>query len=127
MKAILPIIIIITLIISGCEEQKGQEVDNTQKTTADSITGRSVGIDAEAKTVTIKELSGHNIESDCWVGYKGKAYDMTEWIPKHPGGIFIKKYCGTAMEFQNAFLKKHAEKYEGKLANVTKYIGEIQE
>ena len=127
MKAILPILIIMALILTGCGENSVQELENTQKTAADSITGSSVAIDAEAKTVTLKEISEHNTESDCWIGYKGKAYDMTEWIPKHPGGIFIKKYCGTTMEFQNAFLKKHAEKYEAKLPKVTKYLGEIAE
>uniref|UniRef100_A0A061QVR6 Delta8-fatty-acid desaturase n=1 Tax=Tetraselmis sp. GSL018 TaxID=582737 RepID=A0A061QVR6_9CHLO len=43
-----------------------------------------------AKTNTIvtwEELSKHSTESDLWVAIDGKAYDLTNWIDKHPGGL----------------------------------------
>jgi fatty acid desaturase/predicted heme/steroid binding protein len=35
---------------------------------------------------TWEELSVHNNKEDCWVAVDGKVYDVTSWIPKHPGG-----------------------------------------
>lgn len=35
---------------------------------------------------TWDELSTHNSKEDCWVAMDGKVYDITSWIPKHPGG-----------------------------------------
>lgn len=35
---------------------------------------------------TWDELSTHNSKEDCWVAMDGKVYDVTSWIPKHPGG-----------------------------------------
>eukprot|EP01110_Echinostelium_bisporum_P001126 TRINITY_DN12724_c0_g1_i1.p1 TRINITY_DN12724_c0_g1~~TRINITY_DN12724_c0_g1_i1.p1 ORF type:complete len:474 (+),score=177.29 TRINITY_DN12724_c0_g1_i1:106-1527(+) len=35
---------------------------------------------------TWEELARHNTKEDCWISVDGKIYDVTEWIPKHPGG-----------------------------------------
>ncbi|EGC35561.1 hypothetical protein DICPUDRAFT_33259 [Dictyostelium purpureum] len=32
------------------------------------------------------EISKHNNESDCWVVVNGIVYDVTKWLPCHPGG-----------------------------------------
>ncbi len=38
------------------------------------------------KKVKLSEFWKHNVETDCWISVRGKVYDVTEWIPKHPGG-----------------------------------------
>jgi len=38
------------------------------------------------ETLTVKEVAKHNTRSDCWVIVDGKAYDVTSWVDKHPGG-----------------------------------------
>lgn len=35
---------------------------------------------------TWEELATHNTKEDCWVAMDGKVYDVTSWLPKHPGG-----------------------------------------
>ena len=58
--------------------------------------------------VSMAELASHNAESDCWVGYGGRAYDITSYIPNHKNyQKLIVPLCGTAGEFKAAFEGKH--------------------
>lgn len=38
---------------------------------------------------TWEEIVEHDKRSDCWVVVHGKVYDLTEFVPKHPGGEII--------------------------------------
>ncbi len=38
------------------------------------------------KVFTAEEVARHNTEADCWVVVAGKVLDVTEYLPKHPGG-----------------------------------------
>lgn len=38
---------------------------------------------------TLKEVSEHSDRSSCWVIIDGMVYDLTEWLPKHPGGEIV--------------------------------------
>ena len=50
----------------------------------------------------------HSSESDCWVGYNGKAYDITAYLPSHKNyTALIVPLCGTADEFKAKFEGKH--------------------
>ncbi|KAI1119513.1 FMN-dependent dehydrogenase [Nemania sp. NC0429] len=41
------------------------------------------------------EIAKHNDKNSCWVVIHGKAYDVTEFLPEHPGGMkIILKYAG---------------------------------
>ncbi|CAM6127401.1 unnamed protein product [Calypogeia fissa] len=44
------------------------------------------------KRYTLQDVSKHNSPEDCWLLIWGKVYDVTSWVPKHPGGslIFVK-------------------------------------
>ena len=44
--------------------------------------------------VTEEELAQHNSKYDCWVAYKGKVYNITQYLPYHPGGEQILLECG---------------------------------
>ncbi|KAJ8950590.1 hypothetical protein NQ314_007815, partial [Rhamnusium bicolor] len=45
-----------------------------------------VGPRAGQMSVTRHELSLHNKESDAWLAIRGKVYNITEYLPFHPGG-----------------------------------------
>ena len=40
----------------------------------------------KTKEFSVDEIAKHNTEEDCWVVIHGKVYDVTEFLPDHPGG-----------------------------------------
>lgn len=40
----------------------------------------------ESVKITMEELSKHNSKYDCWMAYKGKVYNVTQYMAYHPGG-----------------------------------------
>ena len=49
----------------------------------------------EVGSLTGEEIAKHNSKDSCWVIVHGKAYDVTEFLPEHPGGPkIILKYAG---------------------------------
>lgn len=58
--------------------------------------------------VTMLEVSRHAAADDCWVVVDGTAYDLSDWLPRHPGGPSkIGKICGT--DATDEFTKKHGD------------------
>ena len=73
------------------------------------------------------DLSSHNKEADCWVAYSGKVYDLTSWLPRHPGSAAaIAPYCGTSEEFSEAFTKQHGTTKVGMLMKVGTLMGDFE-
>lgn len=64
-------------------------------------------INGTSKSVTMEELQLHNDGStDCWLSIRNKVYDVTEWIPIHPGGsATIAPHCGT--DATKSFIQQH--------------------
>ena len=38
---------------------------------------------------TREQVAEHKKPKDCWVILYGEVYDVTRWLPKHPGGARI--------------------------------------
>jgi cytochrome b involved in lipid metabolism len=45
-------------------------------------------------TYTLADVSKHATKSDCWTAVNGGVYDLTSFIPNHPGGEVIVAVCG---------------------------------
>jgi len=41
-----------------------------------------------------QQIRKHNQKKDCWIVIDGSVYDVTEWIPNHPGGDVISVLAG---------------------------------
>jgi monoamine oxidase len=46
------------------------------------------------KTFSLGEVKKHNKKNDAWTIIENKVYNITNWIPKHPGGDVILKVVG---------------------------------
>jgi len=70
------------------------------------------------KTYTLEDVAKHNKKTDAWIVIDGKVADITEWIPKHPGGEIIMKGVGKdATKLFNSighdeYAKKMFKKYQ---------------
>ncbi|CAM6127400.1 unnamed protein product [Calypogeia fissa] len=74
------------------------------------------------KRYTLQDVSKHNTPEDCWLVIWGKVYDVTSWVPKHPGGslIFVKAGQDSTQLF-DSYHPLYVRKLLGKYC-----VGELQ-
>jgi 4-hydroxysphinganine ceramide fatty acyl 2-hydroxylase len=52
-------------------------------------------VSKRVKIFTMEDVALHNSLDSCWVTRNGKVYDVTKFLPDHPGGDdFILNYAG---------------------------------
>lgn len=76
-----------------------------------------------SQSLQLSDISRHNSESSCWIIYSGKVYDITAYLPYHPGGPGnVLPYCGSDAKaaFDN---KPHSATASDLLASY--YIGDV--
>lgn len=62
--------------------------------------------DPKVPGFTLSQIEAHKDASSCWTAINGSVYDLTSWIPKHPGGAeAILWLCGK--DGTEAFNKQH--------------------
>jgi len=77
--------------------------------------------------ISITELARHDDARDCWIVYKNEVYDVTKFLPFHPGGVArIAQFCGKVNGFTETFHGQHGTSKVDKLKNqVGDYQGNI--
>jgi len=61
-----------------------------------SFLGFSGRLAQAATTYTLADVAAHHTSTDCWVAISGNVYNLTAFIPTHPGGAAaIIGLCGT--------------------------------
>lgn len=91
-RKILALIILVfgvLVLVAGIIFFGGEEAAAPTQQEADGIT------EIETVSFTTEEVAAHNTENDCWIIIGGSIYDVTTFIPAHPGGEEILRACGT--------------------------------
>lgn len=67
-------------------------INTSQEQSSESVTESDDKM--SAKSYTLSEVSSHATASDCWLIIQDNVYDVSKFIPMHPGGEEILKGCG---------------------------------
>jgi len=74
--------------------------------------------------LTGQEIAKHNSRESCWVIIHGKAYDVTEFLPEHPGGPkIILKYAGK--DATEEYAPIHPPDTLDKYLDQSKHLGQV--
>lgn len=77
-----------------------------------------------SKSFTAAEVATHNSETSCYTIIRGNVYDVTAFIPKHPGGTApILSGCG--IDNTDTFVKKHGGKQKMEQILETMKVGTL--
>ena len=107
-------------------DEDGEDDDNDYANGNNLVNNSNNSNSINGITVSVSELAQHSSETDCWVVYQEKVYDLTSWLTKHPGGVgAISSYCGT-QGFEQTFINKHGNSKASLFLNVAKLMGDFQ-
>ena len=80
--------------------------------------------DTQAVKLTGEEVAKHDSKDSCWVIIHGRAYDVTEFMPEHPGGPkVILKYAGK--DATEEYAPIHPPDTLDKFLDRSKHLGEV--
>ncbi|KAF1842485.1 uncharacterized protein K460DRAFT_320579 [Cucurbitaria berberidis CBS 394.84] len=80
--------------------------------------------DTQAVKLTGEEVAKHSSRDSCWVIVHGRVYDVTEFLPEHPGGPkIILKYAGK--DATEVYEPIHPPDTLDKYLDKSKHLGEV--
>lgn len=76
--------------------QKEEPATSTTPTINAPASSNEAKTNPSSSSFTAAQVAEHNSESDCWTIINGNVYDLTAYVPRHPGGVDeIVAACGT--------------------------------
>lgn len=110
-----------TPVLTGCTTMKQGKIQSNQEISLSTSTRVTPSVDVTKYDLV--EVSKHNTQADCWQVVDGKIYDVTKYIPNHPGGLnSILKGCGK--DATKMFDLQHKPKTKDMLKNY--YLSELK-
>lgn len=84
------ILFLSTMIFSGISKATIASQQNNA-----SNTNSPVAQTAADASYALADVQQHGDKTSCWTAINGEVYDLTKWIPRHPGGsMAILTLCG---------------------------------
>jgi monoamine oxidase len=77
----------------------------------------------QVNNLTLEEVKKHNKKDDAWTIIENKVYNISSWIPKHPGGEIIMQALGK--DATQLFLNNNHPSYVKKTILPKYYIGNL--
>lgn len=65
-----------------------------KKTVNPPSSGLPNGSPVASNSITMEEVGKHADQNSCWLVIEGNVYDVTSFIPNHPGEVAILSGCG---------------------------------
>lgn len=97
-KNIIISIAVIILALGGlvlATSSSDDSSDSTEVTkTETSVDTETPAVDNTLAAFTAADVAEHATGNDCWTIIEGNVYDITDYIPRHPGGDEILRACG---------------------------------
>ena len=84
----------IGIFLISTQSRSTTPLPDAQTTQPESTSAVPESPQSVATAYTISQVSEHATEQDCWMAIEGKVYDVTAFIPSHPGGKAIIGGCG---------------------------------
>ena len=106
----------ISLILDSSIKKKS--ITHTRKLGNNKIGGRDI------QMFTLGEVKKHNKKHDAWTIIENKVYNITSWIPKHPGGEIIMRALGK--DATQLFIDNSHPAYVKKTILPQYYIGTLK-
>lgn len=88
--AVLAIVTVVVLVIIF-----GGKTSAPSTNSAASVQTQTPQTNESLQVLTVSEVAKHATASDCWTIVNGSVYDITSYVPRHPGGDEILLACGT--------------------------------
>jgi cytochrome b involved in lipid metabolism len=126
MKTTLFLALLFIVILGGGYLWKGRPVANvvSAPTAAVQAVATSTSTVTAPGTYTKAQVALHDTSNSCWTSINGNVYDLTAWIPNHPGGeAHIESLCGN--DGTSAFEAQHADSAEANAVLATFKIGTL--
>ncbi|MDA3803014.1 MAG: cytochrome b5-like heme/steroid binding domain-containing protein [Patescibacteria group bacterium] len=118
---ILFLVLFTAIILTGCTTTKQDKTTLTEN----SLSSSSIQVSSttDVLTYSLTQVSEHNTEVDCWQVINGKVYNISKYIPNHPGGLnSVLKGCGK--DATKMFDLQHKPKTKEMLKNY--YLGNLE-
>lgn len=124
-KIHLALVFLTATILAGCTHQQGGE-GVAESTTQPQDTNQ---VEVANKTFSLEEVAKHATPDDCWLILDRKVYEVTEFIPTHPGGKAILEGCGKdATQLFETRPMGSGVSHSSKARNISQqyYIGDLE-
>jgi cytochrome b involved in lipid metabolism len=82
-------------------KDKAADTASTVPDASQGTTGEQAGL----PTYTAADVAKHTTKTDCWTIISGSVYNLTSFIPQHPGGDEILRACG--IDATSLFTERH--------------------
>ncbi len=117
-----------SMLIMIREDKAENDVSSIQQNII-TVNDNNLSINNSTSTssgISLTDLAIHNSLSSCWVIYNNKVYDLTNFLPNHPGSASaILPYCGS-QDFEQAFVDQHGTTKVSMLMKVGILIGDFK-
>jgi cytochrome b involved in lipid metabolism len=103
-QALLAVIVIALVAVGGFAITRTDDStsNNLAETTEPSSVANQTSAPAQGQSESsdlplfkTEEVATHASEDDCWTIVNGGVFDITSYVPRHPGGDEILRACGT--------------------------------